>query len=143
MLRHFANRLFGKGSALARHSDEDSRFHVADDIEERDPAFRLPPALHFLLFACVRSLLGLNMLAAFCNQAVEIDRVEARACLLSRDALVLNELRQQVGDAQACTSEANDHDLLLLQWNAGYIDCGYQGCGSDGRGALNIVVEGA
>src|SRR5882757_2133017 len=44
---------------------------------------------------------------------------------------------------QARTTETENNDFLLLQGNAGYVDGGDESCGGNGRGALNIVVEGA
>src|SRR5262249_61962331 len=96
---------------------------MTNHIEQRDLAIRLfAPTSYFLFLARIAQLLGPCSLAAFGNEAVAIDRVETIARGRFRQALVLHELHQQVGDPQACAPATNDHDLLLCEWHAGDAD---------------------
>src|ERR1700761_7294852 len=79
----------------------------------------------------------------FCDQAVAIDRIEAITRFRFRETSVLHKLRKQIGDAYTRASEANDSDLLLLQWNASYVDGRDQRRGSNSCRSLNVVIERA
>ena len=143
MLRHFTHCFFGKSPRLAGYADKHRRLRIANHVGECDFSVLRAPAFNFLLFPCVRQLLGTHILAVFGNQAVSIDCVEVAAGFFWRDGPVLNELRQQVGDADTGGSESNNHDLLLLKRNARDVDGRDQRCGSHSRSTLNVIVEGA
>src|ERR1700753_599991 len=77
------------------------------------------------------------------DQTVAIDRIEAITRFRFRETSVLHKLRKQIGDAYTRASEADHCDLLLLQWNARYVDRGDQRRGSNSCRPLNVVIERA
>ena len=95
--------------------------------------------------ACARSgcWLGANALAAFDKQAVAVEGVDAAARLRFAQAFFLHGGDQQIDDADARRSRAEHGDGLLAERDSGGVDGGEQSCRGDGRGALNVVVEGA
>src|ERR1700722_15267967 len=116
---------------------------MTDHVEQGDLSARLFPPLHFLFFARVGQLLGPYIFAVLCDQTVAIDGIKAIARFRFRETPVLHKLREQIGDAYTRASEANYNDLLLLQWNARYVDRRDQRRGSYSCRPLNVVIERA
>lgn len=144
MAGHLANDVFGEGAGLAGDSDEHGGFDVANDVEERDVAgVGELPSCNVGFLAHEGLLVGDDALDAFDEEAVAVDGVEAAASLLFGEASLFQGCEHQVGDADACGTEAEEEDGLILERNASGVDGGEQGCGGDGCGALDVVVEGA
>ncbi len=101
------------------------------------------PSRNVLALARQRLLLGTNPFAAFDEQAVAIEGVDALARLLFAQALFLHGGDEEIDDADAGRSGAEHGDGLLAERDAGGVDGGQQRGGGHGRGSLNVVVEGA
>ena len=77
------------------------------------------------------------------EEAVLVDRVEAPAGFFLGQALGDHGVENERGNADAGRACAEQHDALFLQGNACHLDRREKRAGGDGRGALDVVVEGA
>lgn len=84
-----------------------------------------------------------HVFGVFGEEAVAVEGVEAVASLGFGESFFPHGGDEEVEDADACGAGAEHGDFLLGEGDSGGVDGGEEGGGGDGRGALDVVVEGA
>ena len=146
---HFTHDIFSESARLAGDADQHRRLarcarRPADAISS---ATRKLPAFHFgsllRLPAARWHFARLDSPAAFDQQTIAINGVKPFTSFCFGQALLLHNGDQKIGDTDARRAEAEAWRSSGLSANAGRVDGCEKRRGGDGRGALNIVIEGA
>ena len=141
---HGAYDGLSKCAGLGGDADEDGDAGDSDDIEEGDGAGagKLPVG-DVVAGAGEGDLVRAHVFGVLGEEAVAVEGVEAVAGLSFGEAFLPHGGDEEVEDADASGAGAEHGDFLLGEGDAGGVDGGEEGGGGDGRGALDVVVEGA
>ena len=145
--RHLAHNRLSKHAWLSADARQHRDAHIAHHVKQRNSAGfgrgrRELPSRNVPVLARQRLLLGTNSLAAFDDQAVAIESVNAAARLLFAEPFFFHGGDEKVCDAKTRRSRAEHGDGLVVKRYSGGINRRKQGRCCYRRGPLNVVVEG-